>query len=514
MRTAFGPIAALLLAAPLLFGNDNNPVTLDKSETLFAVLAAINTCGYDAELGSSDPVRLAIRGEIARNLESAEAAKSVSESLCAFYRDHQQADAVRTYSQYVSLALYLGEPPIFAPKVKDADLPPDAAGVLGLVPLVGKFYVAAGLHDVWERHAAAYAELENRYRDAFAKMAQGTELYLRLPSGSYQGRTFSIYVEPMGPPSQINARNYGAAYFVVVAPGTASGLKMEQIRHAYLHYLLDPMVGKYAANLNRLEPVLEAVKLAPMDEGFKADPSLLVTECMIRSIEARTMAGAKAPLAEQQQAVDQSMAQGFVLTRYFYERLLDFEKDNVGFKNAIPVMLAQLDVRKEQRRASQVQFASVADTELLHLSRPKEGKLLTTAEERLSAGDTDTAEKLAHEALTENNGDPGRAFFILAQISLNRNINGARDYFERALKATSEPKVVAWSHIYLARILDLEDDQENGPLRSQAVAHYKAAVGMSDSLPQAKAAAEQGLQKPYEAPSHGGGDPQADQQKH
>jgi hypothetical protein len=507
-------MAALLLATPFLLGYDNNPVTLDKSETLFAVLAAINTCGYDAELASSDPLRLAIRGEIARNVENFEAAKGVSESVCAFYHDHQQADAVRTFSQYVSLALYLGPPPGFAPKVKDADLPPDASGVLGLVSLLGKFYAAAGLHEIWERHSAAYAELGNRYRDPFARMTQGTELYLRLPSGSYSGRTFTIYVEPMGPPSQINARNYGEAYYVVIAPRTSAGLKTEQIRHAYLHYLLDPMVGKYAAGLGRLEPVLEAVKLAPMEESFKADPSLLVTECMIRSIEARTVAGGKATLAEQQQAVEQSVAQGFVLTRYFYERLLDFEKDNVGFKNAIPAMLAQLDVRKEQRRAAQVQFAAVADTELLHLSRPKEGKLLTTAEERLSAGDTATAEKLAREALAENNEDPGRAFFILAQISLNRNIEGARDYFERALKATSEPKVVAWSHIYLARILDLQDDQENGPLRAQAVAHYKAAVGVSDGLPQAKAAAEQGLQKAYGPPHQAtDGDSQSDEQK-
>jgi len=279
---------------------------------------------------------------------------------------------------------------------------------------------------------------------------------------------------------------------------------MEQIRHAYLHYLLDPMVGKYAANLQRLEPLLEAVKLAPMDEAFKSDASLLATECVIRSIEARTLMGRKAPLPEQDRAVATSMAQGFVLTRYFYERLVEFEKDNVGFKNAIPAMLAQIDVRKEQRRASQIQFASTADTELLQLSRPKEGNLLVTAEQRLSAGDTGTAEKLAKQALAEKAEDPGRAYFILAEISLNRNINGARDYFEQALKTSGEPKVIAWSHIYLGRILDLEDDEENGPLRAQAMDHYKAAVGASDTLPEAKAAAQQGLEKPY-APPHQAG---------
>jgi hypothetical protein len=80
-------------------------------------------------------------------------------------------------------------------------------------------------------------------------------------------------------------------------------------------------------------------------------------------------------------------------------------------------------------------------------------------------------------------------------------MDGARDYFEQALHATSEPQVVAWSHIYLGRILDLQDDDTGGPLRAQAVAHYKAAEGASETLPAAKAAAEQGLQKPYAPPA-------------
>ena len=208
------------------------------------------------------------------------------------------------------------------------------------------------------------------------------------------------------------------------------------------------------------------------------------------------------------------MTQGYVLTRYFYERLLTFEKDSIGFKNALPAIIAGIDVRKEQHRTSQIQFAEKSDPELLHLSRPKETKLLATAEERLSAGDSATAERLAKQALAERTEDRGHALFVLAEISLNRNIDGARDYFEQALKATSEPKIVAWSHIYLGRIFDLQDDDEGGPLRNSALQHYKAASEASESLPEAKAAAEQGLQKPYEPPNHAQQDqPGADQEK-
>lgn len=477
----------------------NNPVTIESNETLFAVLTSINNCGFDAELGASDTLRETIRGEVGRNIESSDSAKTAADAVCSFYRDHQQQDPSRTLSQYISLALYL-TPPVFAPKVKDTDLPPDASGVLGFVPLLNRFYTEAGLHNIWQGHTQDYAALAARYHGPLDQMIRGLELYLRLPTGGYLGRTFQIFIEPMGAPSEINARNYGTEYFVVVTPGTNTDLKLEQIRHTYLHYLLDPVVGKYASTLNALDPILEAVKLAPMDESFKADASLLVTECVIRSIEARTLSSGKAPLGQQDQAVQDSMAQGFVLTRYFYERLLDFEKDDIGFRNALPLMLAQIDVPKEKKRASMVEFANQADPELLQLPSPKEGKLLSTAEDRLTAGDAAMAEKLAKQALAEKTEDPGRALFILAEISLNGNMDSAQDYFQQALKVTAEPKVVAWSHIYLGRILDLRDDKENGPLRAEAVAHYKAAVSASDALPEAKAAAQKGLDQPFQEP--------------
>jgi tetratricopeptide (TPR) repeat protein len=126
-----------------------------------------------------------------------------------------------------------------------------------------------------------------------------------------------------------------------------------------------------------------------------------------------------------------------------------------------------------------------------------EGKLLQTAEQRLAAGDSAAAQKLAQQALDEKTEDPGRALFILAQAAtMNRKINDARDYFQKALQNSREPKVVAWSHIYLGRIFDLQED------RDAALGEYRAAAGVSGSLPEAKAAAEQGLRQPYEPPSH------------
>jgi hypothetical protein len=471
-------------------------VTLDTSETLFSVLAAINRCGYNAELDVSDPVRAQIRAEVEKATDTFDQAKEEAQLLCQFYHEHEQPEPGRTLAQYVSLALRLEAPPGFGFKVKDADLPPDAVQVAGIVPILQKFYDVAGLHAIWLRHQVVYAGLAARYRDPLAKVLFDTEIYLRLQSAGYLGHSFTVYLDPMGAPGETNARNYGSDYYVVISPSPGSALKMDQIRHTYLHYLLDPLAAKYPNSINRLSPLLLSVKRAPMDESFKQDVSLLVTECLIRAIEVRTSGSGKLPEEQRRAAVEQSVKQGYVLTQYFYDALAKFEKSPVGLRNAYIEMIADIDLGKEQKFIALTKFSTDADPELLRVSRPAATRLLVTAEQRLSAGDSDGARTLAQQALDTKSEDPGRALFILAQVATrNRDLQGARNYFEQALSVARDPVVVAWSNIYLGRIFDLEEE------RAAALDHYRAALTASAQLPEVKAAAERGIQQPYEPPT-------------
>jgi len=477
-------------------------VSLDTNQTLFATLTAINACGYDTELSVSDPLRAEIREEVAKATETSMQAREDTDLLCNYYREHAQADPSRTLAQYVSLALLLDGPPNFSLKVKDSDLPPDAMNVVGFVPILQKFYNSAGLANIWARHQDAYESLTARYHEPLSKVLFDTEIYLKLPSAGYLGHSFSVYLDPMGAPDQTNARNYGSDYYVVISPGVAPTLKIEQIRHTYLHYLLDPLAMKYSILIDGLKPLLDRVKKAPMDDSFKEDISLLVTESFIRAIEARTSSTGKTSEAERAAAVQRDVEQGYVLTEYFYDALVQFEKSPTGLRNAYSDLIGRIDLRKEEKRASNVQFATRADPELVRFSQPSHPKLLVTAEQRLSAGDAESAKKLAQQALDSKTEDPGRALFILAQVAtMNRDMQGARHYFEQALGVAQEPKVVAWSHIYLGRILDLEED------RAAAIDHYRLALSASASLPEAKAAAEHGLAQPFEPPAHPQNDP-------
>ncbi|MFY9906381.1 MAG: tetratricopeptide repeat protein [Terriglobales bacterium] len=482
-------MASLLAASG--WAQNSPQVSLETSETLFTVLTAINTCGYDQELSVSDPLRVQIRSEVAKAVENTNRAQDVIAPMCLFYRQHQSPDPSHDLSHYVSLALYLGDPPAFPLKAREAELPPDAEVVVGILPLMQAFYEKIGLHAIWEKHHARYAELLDIYHQPLAKMTFDTEIYLKLASAGYLGRQFTVYLDAMGAPGQTNARNYAENYYVVISPTPGTAIKLQQIRHTYLHYLLDPLALKNGGAFGRLEPLLAVVDSAPMDETFKSNISLLVNECLIRAIEQRL---AKAPEAERNRAVDEAVNEGYILTRYFYDALGRFEVDPSGMRSAYTDLLGNIEVGKEVKWASQIQFASQAPPEVLRMAQ--NDNLLLRAERRLAAGDPEGAQKLAQKALDEQTTDSGRALFILAEVATaNRDIDGARSYFERALQTAREPKLIAWSHIYLGRIFDLKEN------RDAALDQYREALNAAGAtLPEAKLAAQHGLDKPYEPP--------------
>src|SRR6201998_1607132 len=257
---AFLMAALLGLMAPFCAAQTATPITLDTSETLFAVLTAMNSCGYDEGVNGSDPQRSAIRAEVDRNVRTSEDAQVALTTMCEWYMAHRNRDMQHDLSQYVSLALYLQGPPQFMPRVKEDDMPPDAAPIGAFGALLERFYDKANLHGVWERHRANYAALIERYHEPLAKMVFDTDIYLKLQSGGYLGRTFTVLLDFMANPNEANARNYGSRDYVFVFPSpdpnAVDPLKMPQIRHTYLHYLLDPMADKHPSAVKRLEPML------------------------------------------------------------------------------------------------------------------------------------------------------------------------------------------------------------------------------------------------------------------
>jgi tetratricopeptide (TPR) repeat protein len=468
--------------------------TLDVSETLFSVVSAMNVCGYDAELQSSSPIRMEVRADLAEANKTPEATAAET-YLCRYYVEHRQGDSAHDLAQYVSLALNLGSPPDFAPKVPESDMPPDSTYVLGVIPPLKKYYAAAKLHSIWMKHKPQYLALIDEYHEPVAKMITATDNYLRMPSSGYAGRSFTIYLEPMAAPGQVNSRNYMQDYYHVVVSPVGENLHMADIRHTYLHFVLDPLIAKRATALQRLKPVLAAVQKAPMSAEYKEDAGLLVTECLIRAIEARTPSDPKLPENDRQAMVRLAEAEGFVLTGYFYNQLKAFEKGGSGLQSVFPDWLHNMDIDHERKLASEMQYATHASPEVMQAAKPAPQQKVVMAERALASGDTASAEALANEALQAKE-DTARAYFVLARAAtMNGNMQGAQENFQKALDASKDPRISAWCHIYLGRILDLQEERE------AAIAQYQAALKIGDASTDTRNAAERGLKEPYQPPA-------------
>lgn len=467
-------------------------MSVETSQSLFSVMAAINVCGYDADLSQSLPLRQQIRAEVLKAVQSREG-QSALRNMCAFYEDHQQDNASRTLSNYVSLALNMADAPKLELRTKESNLPPDAIFVLGFLPLLQRFSEAANLNAIWQHHRPDYDQLVQRLHKPVNDTLLATDLYLKRNLSGYIKHEFVIYVEPLAAPSEVNSRNYSDDYYMVVSPTSAGSVRLEQIRHTYLHYILDAKILARGTTLQRLAPLLDSVKRAPLEDSYRFDMGLLLTESLIKAIEARTLGGRKGPAKPKEQLAWDSTRQGFILTQYFYDKLVAFEGDEVGFDQAYADWLHDINVEEQQKYAANIPFLKSSTPELVRKSQHRE-MLVDLAERALASGNFDGAQNYAQQAI-RNQEDQGRAFFVLARAAVaGGKLGDAQGYFERAASVSTDAKIRGWSHIYLGRIMDMQEH------RQEAVEHYRTALNLGGP-PELKAAAEKGLQQAYQPPA-------------
>ena len=514
--------------APSLVDPAGPTVSLVPTEPVFLMAAALNTCGYDEGLEESAPVRKHIRAEINDALAKSEDARSKRDKLCLYIAQHRMTGSDRDISQYISLALYLTPPPELEVSEDLAEMPPDSTQVVEIVPLLKDFVAAVDLHGIWLATHHIYDEEADRLHDPLTKMIVGTNLYLKMPSSTYIGRRFVVVFEPQFSPHMVNARIYGTDYVVVVSPVNGQ-IRMNDVRHVYLHYMIEPLLLARANAVDRMQPILKEVRDSPLEFRYRSDTVPLTIECLIKAIEARTMdtgvpeykipAGvdrSDLPRYEHEMEVYQSkvdavrirtvnhdMTQGFVLTQYFYESLIQFEKDPASLTDTIGEMVYSMDVDQQVHKASHIEFDKEADGDVLTRSKPRKLTGLDLAEARLAAGDVATAGAMARQALAvrgdslDTVADNARANFILARVAImTGHPEDAINDFQKTLATSKEPRLVAWSHIYLGRMLDLDCK------RDEAMAEYKEALASRDGQQDTRLAGERGVKTAYAVKGH------------
>lgn len=485
---SFAALLVVALALPATGrAQQSGNVILDGNEQLFCVLAALNASGYDTgmTLDTGNNTRELVREFLAKKKIP------VVEEIRRFYLGHKiPDDPGADLGQYVSLALLLGPAPDFKTTVAKSDLPPDAKDVADLIPLLKTFYQQADLLDLWSRLQTRYQAEILRYNESVRSSIQFTDAYLRFPSGAYLGRTYSIFLDLLGSPNQVQARIYGANYFLVITPSKQT--KLKEIRYQYLHFLLDPLAVKYAPELNRKGDLRMAVRQAPMlASDFKEDFPLLLTECLIRAAELRMD---KLPKAEAEKSVQDLTASGLLLTPYFYSALADYEKQDTSISAYYKSMIAGIDVDDETAKAAKIKFMPrpAAEQSKNLPAQTEEERLLNGADNSVYLAHYDEAKTAYLEILEKVNPKSERALYGLAAVyTYTRKPDLAEEYFKKALDTAHDLRIATWSHIYLGRIYDLKGKRED------ALAQYRAASVTATAYPEALRAVQAGLVEPF-----------------
>jgi tetratricopeptide (TPR) repeat protein len=455
------------------------------SITLFSTLAAINATGYDAGMDSPLNERFKVRTQVRQEL----AKRNIDclPELKAFYKAHKPASETADLSQYISFALVSAGPPNFA---LPANVPPDVEPLKDFPELLARFYKQANLEDLWNRSQKAYLVAISQYQDAVIGTLFEANGYLRNPSG-YLGRRFQIYLDLLAAPDQVQVRSYRDDYYVVITP--TSTPEVDQIRDAYLAYLLDPLSFKYTELIKEKKPLAKFAQEAPaLDLAYKDDFSLLVTKCLIKAIDSRLMRGGP---DKREAFVSEAMRQGFILTAAFADLLPAYEKQDEAFRLYYPDLVSAIDVGKEQKRLKRVQFVESVPPRVI---APPARMQLDPAEASLQAAeglyeqrDFENARKLFKKVFeqTTDKSMQGRAYYGLARIAVQQNKKEeALDLFQHTADATPSPAITAWAHVYLGRLAIAAGRPE------EANNQFKLALAIEGASAKAREAAEKGVQ--------------------
>jgi tetratricopeptide (TPR) repeat protein len=501
-------LASLGAFAPSVRAQSN--VTVDGSRRLFAVMCALHAAGYDMNVNPATfhPVRARLREVLLRKQGPA------TEALRQFYRDHLLPDPAENLSRYVSFAQVIGPPPVFRFTVSRDELPPEVLALEGFREILVNFDHEAQIEELWQSVQADYLREIRRVQAPLSQIVVVATSYLREIIRVRAGRTFTVFVEPMIG-GKTTLRNVGDHYYFMFNPGAE--LPLDEVRHAFLHFLLDPLPLRYRAATNAKRILLTYAARAPrLPRDYLDDFPSFLTECMVKAVELRLR---KLPAEKLAAALNAADGDGFVMVRPLYRQLeLDFEKAEPSMTLYFPDLLRGIAIGEEGKRLENLQFTP-AD---LPATQPAEGastnevseldQWLIEGDRHIAAKDGDAAKATYERILSKYPGQPRARYGLAVAAVLRRDAEQAKALFLGLVSSEDSgaappaekkpPLVVAWSHVYLGRIYDLEGNRE------LAVTEYRAALAVPGAPEDALQAARRGLQKGFTPPAKKEGAPQ------
>lgn len=492
-------VCLLVAAAPLPPAFPATPqdaaassVRVEASPQLFATVAALYAAGFDRgpSVADGDPLLTRLRA-----LQG-----PATEALRAYYRDHSGPDPAATLSRYVTFALVAGPPPGFVLSVRREELPPDVLALVGFGEVLANFYQEAQLEALWREVQPRYEQDKQLLREPLGRILLTGTAYLRelIRPGP---RTFTVYAEPLVG-GQTHVRNIGDQYAMVV---NAAVNPFDEMRHAFLHFLLDPLVIRHRDLLLAQDPLFRAALRAPrLPEDLRRDSLAFFTECLVHAVELRLR---RLPAAQLAAELDRADGDGEVLVRPLAGALVKFEASEPAMSFYFPDLLRSMDVTAERSRLQTLTFAPASELMAAQETGPRSRAATSEVDQVLAEGDRLIAAQDAAGAaaafervLARAPGHPRALYGFAVASALLGQVKRAHELFTQVVSAASgadpatrpDPVALAWSHVYLGRLHDLAGERE------QALAEYRSALAVSGAPEAARAAAQRGMDQAYQ----------------
>ena len=500
VQTKTPPAAQTPAPRPRTRSSPQSTVSVDGSEAMFTTICAMLAAGFESNVSSDNWT--AFRAQMRERLRQQQG--PAVEAVREFYRQHELRDPGATLSRYLWFGLVSGPAPAFQPVLRRDELPPEIVALEGFSEILSNYYQEQKIGQLWRQVQPIYSREVERLHGPVSQVVFVASGYLREilePSGP---RTFAIVVEPLV--GRItNVRNFGDHYALVLSGGEE--IPADVVRHAFLHFLLDPLPMMYPHVTAVKRPLFEKAAAAPrLAPELKDDYASYFAECTVRAVELKLK---RMSPGEREAAMSRDDEDGYVLVKPLFGALPKFENSEPSMKLFFPDLVRAVDMGAETKRLAAVKFAPAEtakpedETASEEVARrrnaapttvPNDAEVitaLTEGERRIAEKNPRAAEASFQKVLTKY-PDQARAWYGIGLVALlDHDAARAKQVFGRLTAgehaATQDPMVLAWSHVYLARIYDDEGNPEVAKME------YQSVLSVEGGPEQAKLAAQKGL---------------------
>lgn len=529
-------------------------VRIEPDRRLIIVLASLDAAGLETPLtAKGEEFRKKMRADLKFDKDLVDKMKSF---ITQYKNRHPKATDAQIISPFISMAYTLSPAPDLLEPSRTTDLPGDLLEVLDFSPLVREFYRRSGLSANLDGYAKDfYQSVESDLRGSTRQMVRELLDYLHTkPEITYiekvkvqaktgknktiekyepreRERRFYIVPELLTPPGTINFINIGDDYYAIVPPET--NLSASEVRNAYLQFVIDPLVLKYAKDISTLRDGIKAL----LDERRLSNPNvspdvfLAVSRSLVAAVDARQVEFERVRLATSQarqkidlmktekeklevsgelktlkqyfaddtaQRLSEAYERGAVLAFYFANALKGSEDAGFDIAGSLRDIILSLDTTKEtnrltefaeaRRRAEDRRKSNAVQPKIIE--NPVTVKLLAIDkiinDKKYSNADAEL-KKLLEEYPTEST----RIYYALGRVSSlsaeglpkediqtrNLRLLEAKTAYTNVIRSATpdtDAALLSLSYVALGRIYEFYDQNE------YAVKIYETAIKIGD----------------------------------